>query len=183
GPSGVRYAPGNDPFVITVGALDLKGSLRTSDHVAAPWSAYGYTYDGFAKPELVAPGRYMIGPVPSNSTLARERTAQLVGGDYIQLSGTSLAAAVASGVAADVIALHPGWTPDQVKGALMLTARPDRNAAPLSTGVGEISAPAAALVVAPPNPNLALEAFVKPDPNDDGRPAFDAVSWNESAKD
>ena len=27
GPSGVPYAPGNDPFVITVGAVDLEGSV------------------------------------------------------------------------------------------------------------------------------------------------------------
>ena len=39
----------------------------------APWSAYGRTLDGFAKPELAAPGRYMVGPVPEGSTLAVER--------------------------------------------------------------------------------------------------------------
>jgi len=62
GPSGVPFAPGNDPFVITVGATDTGKFLSTSDDVAAPWSAYGYTLDGFAKPDLAAPGRYMIGP-------------------------------------------------------------------------------------------------------------------------
>ena len=64
GPSGVPFAPGNDPFVITVGASDTGKSVSMNDDVAAPWSAYGYTLDGFAKPELVAPGRYMVGPVP-----------------------------------------------------------------------------------------------------------------------
>ena len=182
GPSGVRYAPANDPFVLTVGAIDLKQSFRAQDHVAASWSAYGYTRDGFAKPEVVAPGRYMIGPVPQDSTLAKTRPAQMVGADYMQLSGTSFSAAVVSGVAADLLVLHPRWTPDQVKGALMLSARADPNAAPLSTGVGEVNAAAAALVLAPPNPNLALESFVRPDPDDEGRPAFDAVSWNEAAK-
>src|SRR6185437_7209135 len=72
-PSGVLYAPGNDPFVITVGADDVSGSVSTNDDTAAPWSAWGYTYDGFAKPELSAPGRYMIGPIPSSSTLATTR--------------------------------------------------------------------------------------------------------------
>ena len=28
GPSGVPFAPGNDPFVITVGAIDLEGSVN-----------------------------------------------------------------------------------------------------------------------------------------------------------
>ena len=32
GPSGVPYAPGNDPFVITVGAIDLEGSVNVRKH-------------------------------------------------------------------------------------------------------------------------------------------------------
>ncbi|HLY93510.1 MAG TPA: S8 family serine peptidase, partial [Gaiellaceae bacterium] len=44
-PSGVLYAPGNDPFVITVGADDNQGAVSMVKAVAAPWSAYGYTYD------------------------------------------------------------------------------------------------------------------------------------------
>src|SRR5581483_3438634 len=39
GPSGVNFAPGNDPFVITVGATDIGTSLGTGDDVAAPFSA------------------------------------------------------------------------------------------------------------------------------------------------
>ena len=65
GPSGVPYAPGNDPFVITVGAVDLEGSVNVWNHDVPNWSAYGYTKDGFRKPELAAAGRYMIGPVPT----------------------------------------------------------------------------------------------------------------------
>ena len=66
--SGVPYAPGNDPFVITVGAADTNNTLSTSDDFAAPWSAWGYTGDGFVKPDISAPGRYLIGrsrPVPA----------------------------------------------------------------------------------------------------------------------
>ena len=38
----------------------------------AAWSAYGNTMDGFLKPDLSAPGRYMLAPVPVNATIARE---------------------------------------------------------------------------------------------------------------
>ncbi len=69
GPSGVPFAPGNDPFVITVGAIDLEGSTNPRHHEAPSWSAYGTTLDGFRKPEISAAGRYMIGPVPVNGTL------------------------------------------------------------------------------------------------------------------
>src|SRR5207248_9801331 len=137
--SGVLYSPANDPFVITVGAADTHDTLSIDDDVAAPWSAYGYTLDGFAKPELAAPGRYMIGAVPPGSMLAAERPEQVREPGYMQLSGTSFAAPVVSGAAAEILAAHPTWTPDDVKGALMLTAQPAPAAAARSVGVGELN--------------------------------------------
>ena len=58
----------------------------------------------------------------------------------------------------------------------MLTARAVPNAAPLSAGVGEIDAGAAAALTSPPNPNENLYAFVAPDEN--GTPSLDADAWN-----
>ena len=176
GPSGVRYSPGNDPFVITVGAVDLGTSFYSYDDTVAPWSAYGYTEDGFAKPELGAPGRYMVGPVSANATLALQRPDHIVAPGYMQLSGTSFAAPVVAGAAAQILARHPGWTPDQVKGALMLTAKPVPGAVANASGVGEISAGAAASLSSAPNPNLALEQFARPD-TASGGVTFDYVSW------
>ncbi|TML52476.1 MAG: hypothetical protein E6G21_05230 [Actinobacteria bacterium] len=40
-PSGVKYAPGNDPFVITVGAADMDGNPSPNNDTAPSWSAYG----------------------------------------------------------------------------------------------------------------------------------------------
>ena len=60
--SGVGFAPANDPFVITVGASDTNDTPEPSDDFAAPWSAWGYTQDGFRKPELAAPGRQLSAP-------------------------------------------------------------------------------------------------------------------------
>ena len=181
-PSGVLYAPGNDPFVITVGANDPSGSVSTNDDMAAPWSSYGYTLDGFAKPELAAPGRYMVGPVPITSTLVAERPSNVVAPGYIELSGTSFAAPVVAGAAAYLLALHTSWTPDQVKGALMLTAKATPGALPLSEGVGELDAARAALVTSPPNPNLALNQFLISDPAGGATPVFDAASWGSAAR-
>jgi serine protease AprX len=179
-PSGVPFAPGNDPFVITVGASDTGKSVATNDDVAAPWSAYGYTLDGFAKPELAAPGRYMVGPVPVTSTLYAERPDHIVEPGYMELSGTSFAAPVVSGVAALILGQHPDFTPDQVKGALMLGAKPMPSATNLSEGVGEVNARSLGYT-SPPNPNLALDKFITSDPSTGG-PLFNAASWASTAQ-
>jgi serine protease AprX len=181
GPSGVPFAPGNDPFVITVGAVDLEGSPSVRQHEIADWSAYGYTKDGFRKPELVAAGRYMIGPVPASATLPQERPDHVVSSGYMRLSGTSFAAPIVAGASAQILARHPTFTPDQVKGALMLRTRFVPEAPAGSAGVGELNAARAADVVNPPNPNLGLNAFVVRDPAGGTSPVFDAATWSDTA--
>jgi serine protease AprX len=183
-PSRVANGPANDPFVITVGALDLHNSVNPARATVAPWSTWGYTYDGFAKPEVTAPGRKLVGPIPAGSTLAQERPTQLIrtpDGGYMELSGTSLAAPIVSGIAADILMLHPNFTPDQVKGALMVGALPLRHALSYSAGVGEVFAPDASALSAPPNPNLALNSFLVAGPGD-GSTVFDDAAWLVAAQ-
>ena len=180
-PSGVHYAPANDPFVITVGADDIAGTSGPGNDTAAPWSAWGYTYDGFAKPEVAAPGRYMVGPVPGSSTLATSRPDAVVAPGYEELSGTSFAAPVVSGEAAYLLALNPRWTPDQVKGAIMLSARPEPNTTAGSVGVGLVDVASAGEVNRPPNPNAALDKFVNPVPGAGSIPVFDTAAWQAEA--
>ena len=180
-PAGVTFAPGNDPFVLTVGAADVNRSIRTHDDFAAPWSAWGYTLDGFSKPELGAPGRYMVAAVPNTSTLFAERPGNVKPYNTMELSGTSFAAPVVAAAAAQVLARHPEWTPDQVKGALMVSAKDTPSAVRGSLGVGMVDATAAAAVVNPPNPNAALRQFVVAAGDGTG-PMFDAASWANVAQ-
>lgn len=175
--SAVPFAPGNDPFVLTVGATDTGGSFTERDDVAAPWSAWGYTRDGFAKPELSAPGRYIAAAVSANSKLARDRPDRIVAPGYMQLSGTSLAAPVVAGCAANLLAANPRWSPDQVKGALMLSAEPLPRAPSRSVGVGAVDLTRAAAVADPPNPNLALRDFLVSDPAGGPTQVFDSDRW------
>jgi serine protease AprX len=180
-PSGVPYAPGNDPFVITVGALDLDGTTRIWEHDVPNWSAYGYTKDGFRKPELAAAGRYMIGPVPSSASLTRDKASNMIGTNYIRLSGTSFSAPVVAGAAAQLVMEHPDWTPDQIKGALMQRARHVPEATRGEAGVGEINAYRSSLLSRPPNPNAALNKYVTTDASL-GTRAFDGTAWRTAAK-
>jgi len=180
-PSGVPFAPGNDPFVITVGASDTGKSVSTNDDTAAPWSAYGYTLDGFAKPDVSAPGRYMVGPVPVTSTLYSERPDHIVDTGYMELSGTSFAAPIVSGIAALILGAHPNFTPDQVKAALLLGAKPLAKAADMSEGAGEVNAGKSMQFSNPPVANKALNKYVVSDPISGAR-VFDAASWASAAK-
>ena len=134
------------------------------------------------KPEVSAPGRMLIGAVPQSSTLAQERPDRMVAPGYLTMSGTSFAAAIVSGAAADILALHPGWTPDQVKGALMVSARPLSDDPPSGAGFGEITADGAAKVSDPPNPNLALNRFLIADPHGGPIPVFDEARWTTIAQ-
>jgi serine protease AprX len=177
-PSGVQFAPGNDPFVITVGALDIGSSDGTSDDSVAPWSAYGYTPDGFAKPDLSAPGRYLIGPVPSTAYLPLARPDRVTAPGYMQLSGTSFSAPLVSAAAATLIAMNPTWTPDQVKGALMVSASSEP-VANRAAGVGGLNITAARAVTNPPNPNASLDRYLTSAA--DGTTTFNASAWRSAA--
>jgi serine protease AprX len=177
GPVSMSYAPGNDPFVITVGATDQSGTSDPSDDTIPYWSAHGTTMDGFTKPDVSAPGRYMIAPAPMDGTIAKTVPDRIVAPGYMWMSGTSFATPVVSAAAAQILARHPSFTPDQVKGALMLTANWLPNDTSYAGGVGEIDAGVAASIDNPPNPNVGLYKFVGHDAV--AGPSFDAASWAE----
>jgi serine protease AprX len=117
----VSYAPGNDPHVITVGGLDDRGTRNRDDDILAPWSSRGVTQDGVRKPEVLAPGMRLVSTLAIGSDFESLCRKCIVGRAYFKLSGTSMSAAVVSGVAALMLEKNPGLTPNQVKGALVAT--------------------------------------------------------------
>jgi serine protease AprX len=117
------FPPANDPFIITVGATDEVATATLTDDVVASFSAYGTTEDGYAKPDLVAPGRHLVSTLSSRlAQMAVLHPANVVNSSYIRLSGTSLAAPIVSGAVALLLQDEPHLTPDQVKYRLMATA-------------------------------------------------------------
>ena len=177
-PDAVTRAPGNDPYAITVGGIDDAGTKLLADDALADWSSRGTTQSGLHKPDVLAPGAHLVSTLAPGSDFARECPACVVAGQYIRLGGTSMAAAVASGVVADLLQLHPAWTPDQVKAVLMGTGRVLRGVG------GTIDAPAAdrRSPAAFRNPNAGLKPNGLVDPAtgeiDDTRASWSRASWS-----
>jgi serine protease AprX len=119
----VSYAPGNDPYVITTGAMDDRDTRSLDDDTLASWSSRGVTQDGFTKPEILAPGTRLVAPLAPRSDFQDLCRKCMVGRNYFRLSGTSMATAVVSGSAALLLEKRPNLTPNQVKGILISTRR------------------------------------------------------------
>jgi serine protease AprX len=125
--------PGNVPYVITVGAMtDNYTPWEPSNWRLTTFSSTGPTYEGFVKPEVVAPGGHVIGTMPNNASQTTTLTTEIFGNAVMPytlfpLSGTSQAAAITSGAVALMLQANPSLTPDQVKCKLMASAAPAVN--------------------------------------------------------
>ncbi len=117
--------PGNTPYIITVGAFtDNYTPEDMGDDYIPPFSASGPTLDAFVKPDVIAPGAHVSSLMRNNSYLAQQYPENRIRGLYFKMSGTSMSAAVTSGIVALMLHEHPELTPDQVKYRLSMTARP-----------------------------------------------------------
>jgi len=119
--AGTLNKPGDDPFVLTVGAADLKNTISASDDVIAEFSGSG-SAGGPVKPEISAPGVTIVSSRAVGSTIDQAHPLARVGTAYFKGTGTSQAAAVVSGVAARMFQANPALTPDVAKAILYGTA-------------------------------------------------------------
>jgi serine protease AprX len=116
---GTINKPGDDPYVITVGAVDVNQTMVWKDDEVAPFSSRGRTPDGFEKPDLVAPGTTIVATRDAGSTIDALHPDAVLDGSYFKGTGTSQAGAVVSGVAAMLYQVNPSLRPNTVKSILM----------------------------------------------------------------
>jgi hypothetical protein len=106
--------PGNDPRVLTVGAMNDLNTITRTDDVMGTFSSRGPSRgDLVMKPDVVAPGNRIVSALAPGCKLATMFPERVVGSDRLELSGTSMAAAVVSGAAALAIQRKPVTGPDQ----------------------------------------------------------------------
>ena len=141
-------APGNAPWVITVGASSHNGTTDRADDTIAAFSSRGPSAIDFqAKPDLVAPGVGIESIAEAGSTLWNTKPLMRLWGTvptatepYLALSGTSMAAPVVSGTIALMLQVNPSLTPNLVKAILQYTAETRPNYTALAQGAGFLNA-------------------------------------------
>jgi serine protease AprX len=153
-------SPGNDPYVITVGAMKNFDGVRAHDRIATYSSRGPSRLDFILKPDLVAPGNQVISVNTPKSTLSDTygKTNAVPNSsydafpiynswNYFRLSGTSMAAPVVSGAAALLLQKDPSLSPDSIKARLMLSADkwgdPSGVGDPCTYGAGYLNIPGA----------------------------------------
>ena len=155
---GAVVSPGFTPGALTVGALNTKATVVRSDDGVATYSSRGPVGDPDdpstweIKPDLVAPGNAITSAGLAGSYLFENFPERQVtgenGGNYLVLSGSSMATAVVSGAVAQLLQAQPRLTPAEVKFALQFTAERLDGFGLIEQGAGSLNVPlAAALVV------------------------------------
>jgi serine protease AprX len=143
--NGTILSPGDDPLVITVGALDDMATTSITDDEMNDFSSAGPTSpDGWVKPDLVTSGRSVVSLAAPGSAIYNSHPSARLGSANFVGSGTSFSAAIASGAAALVLAANPGLAPNQVKARLLATAGAGPIGNPFADGHGALNAYAAA---------------------------------------
>lgn len=145
--NGTILSPGDDPLVITVGALDDMGAATdsTDGDEMTNFSSVGPTSpDGWVKPDLVTSGRSVVSLAVPGSTLLSEYPSAQIGAGNFTGSGTSFSAAITSGAVALILADNPGLTPNQVKAQLLGNTNPGPVGNPFVDGHGALNVYAAA---------------------------------------
>jgi subtilisin family serine protease len=141
-------APGNAPWVLTVGASSHNGTASRTDDSIAPFSSRGPGFiDYAAKPDIVAPGVGIESLTDATSSLFLSHPSARLWGTvdtatqpYLSLSGTSMSAPVVTGTVALMMQANPALSPNLVKAILQYTAEHKLRYNDLTQGAGFLNA-------------------------------------------
>jgi len=112
------------------GSTDIKEIGQTLGDICS-FSSYGPTADGRQKPEITAPGCFIISAVSSHDNSGTQILAEVNEGDngyhrYGYMQGTSMASPFVAGVVAGWLEIDPTLDPERLKAIAAQSARVDR---------------------------------------------------------
>jgi serine protease AprX len=113
--------PAYDPRLLAVGAFDPVNSLQPAAWIPADFTNYG---SDKRDSDIFAPGMHILSLRDPGSYVDSNYPESQVGTRFTRGSGTSQAAAVMSGVVADLFDRYPNATPDMIKNVLVRTVTP-----------------------------------------------------------
>jgi serine protease AprX len=147
--------PATNPYVLSVGAVDLAGTTTTRDDAVPRFSSRG---NSERHVDLVAPGVSLMGLRNPGSTIDDEHPGARVDERYFRGSGTSQAAAVTSAAVALLLQKRPTLTPDQVKYLLMTTGPFVNGGAAYGKGYRQLDVNALVATAAPKVTNPSMKS-------------------------
>ncbi|TCO65470.1 S8 family serine peptidase [Actinocrispum wychmicini] len=165
---GAIGSPGAADAALTVGAVDHNDQL-------APFSSRGpRSGDGAIKPDITAPGVDIVA-----ARAAHAKIGVPVDATHMKLSGTSMATPHVAGAAAILAGEHPDWKADQLKNALMGSAKPNPALSVFEQGAGRLDVAKAVtqnVYASVPNLNEGTAQW----PHNDDTPITKTVTYHNS---
>lgn len=128
--------PAYNPYVLAVGAADLRATVSSSDDIVAPFSSRGSTSRYV---DVVAPGVSITSLRNPGSVIDTEHPGAVVDSRFFRGSGTSQATAVTSGAVALLLDARPTLRPDEVKALLKSSATRLYDSPSRAQGAGRIN--------------------------------------------
>lgn len=140
---------GTSSRILTVGAYttrnkyvlydqSVENTLDETVGAISSFSNYGPTADGRMKPEVTAPGCYIISAVSANAVsvtpLSHSYEADGRWMSYGYMQGTSMSSPLVAGVVATWLQAYPDLTPEQLAEVVKTTSRADTFTGDLSAG-------------------------------------------------
>ncbi|MGZ0148518.1 S8 family serine peptidase [Kribbella sp. WER1] len=163
---GTVGSPGSADAALTVGNVTKQDALN-------PTSSRGPRVgDSAVKPDVTAPGTDIVAAKSKDSSIGEP-----VGDRYLRLSGTSMATPHTAGAAAILLQEHPSWTPADLKGALMGSAKVAADQTSFQQGAGRINLTTAikqSVVAEPGSVSFGLAEF----PHSDDKPVTRDVTFH-----